>query len=102
MAIAMVSTCLFHTDAPSESIPTAPWTEATAENPTGSYRFTANGWEDSTNWRINGEETKVKFVDHIHPLIWSLIVILVAFGLAILVSDDKSVERLWSKSDAPS
>ena len=101
MAIALVSTSLFCTDKISGIAPTAPWVQATADNPTGSYRFTTNGWEDSSNWRINGEETKVKFIDNIHPLIWTLIVVLVAFGLAILVSDDKNVERLWSKCDPP-
>lgn len=72
-----------------------PWTKATAENPTGSYRFTVNGWEESASWRINGEEAKVKFIDQVHPLAWMLFVVLSALGLAILASDEESVKSLW-------
>ena len=73
-----------------------PWTQATAEDPTGSYRYTANGWVDTASWRIGGEETKIKFVDQVHPLTWMLLVVLLALGLAILASDEESVKSLWS------
>ncbi len=104
MAIAIASSSFVLTDAPfsdgsATEVSLAPWTQATAENPTGSFRFTKNGWENTTRWRINGEEAKVKFIDNIHPLIWTLIVVLVAFGLAILASDEESVRRLWPKSE---
>jgi hypothetical protein len=101
MAIALVSTTLIENDAPSRSAqpaPAAPWTQVTATNPTGSFRFTKNGWEDTTHWRIGGDEAKVEFIDNIHPLTWTLIVILAAIGLAIFASDEKSVRRLWSRS----
>jgi len=74
-----------------------PWTKATSENPTGSYRYTVNGWEDTALWRIEGEESKVQFIDHIHPVVWMLVVVLSASGLAVLASDEESVRRLWSK-----
>lgn len=73
-----------------------PWTQATADNPTGSYRFTTNGWEESASWRIGGEEGKVKFIDQVHPLTWMLLVVLLALGLAILASDEETVKSLWS------
>ena len=98
MAIAMVVTCLIRVESPNgdeSRFAPAPWTQATTANPTGSYRFTTNGWEDTTHWRLQGEEAKVKFVDKIHPLVFALIVVLVAFGLAVLASDEKNVERLW-------
>jgi hypothetical protein len=102
MAIALVSTTLVDNDTPTRSAQstTAPWTQVTATDPTGSFRFTKNGWEDTTHWRIGGEESKVEFIDNIHPLTWTLIVILAAIGLAILASDEKSVRRLWSKSNS--
>ena len=74
-----------------------PWTQATKKNPSGSFRYTVNGWEDAALWRIDGEEAKVQFIDKIHPLVWMLIVVLSASGLAVMASDEKHVRRLWSK-----
>ncbi|QEG20183.1 hypothetical protein [Mariniblastus fucicola] len=99
MAIVLISMSLIRSDDPASRQPASspPWTKATAENPTGSYRFTVNGWEDTVHWRIDGEETKVEFIDNIHPLIMMLLVVLVAFGLAILASDEESIKSLWPK-----
>lgn len=95
MAIAMIAFGLLRADDPMHSdVPLLPWTQATADNPTGSYRFTVNGWEETTHWRINGDESKAKFIDQIHPLVWTLFVVLLAFGMAVLVSDEKNVQRL--------
>ena len=74
-----------------------PWTGANEGNPAGSFRYTINGWEDAALWRIEGEEAKVKFIDNIHPLVWMLLVVLLACGLAVMASDEKHVQRLWSK-----
>ena len=78
--------------------PVSPWAVTEPTNPTAAYRFTNNGWEDSTTWRIDGEEAKTKFIDRIHPLVWSILVVLLVYGLAILVSDEKQVRRLWPRT----
>lgn len=75
----------------------APWANATSENPTGGYRFTSNGWENTVHWRVGREEAKVKFVDRIHPVVWMIGVVLAASGLAVLASDEESVKSLWSR-----
>jgi hypothetical protein len=75
----------------------SPWASASAENPSGGYRFTANGWENTVHWRLKSDEAKVKFIDHVHPVIWMLVVVLAASGLAVLASDEESVKSLWSK-----
>jgi len=99
MAAALTVVVLTRTgEPPVIDVPAPPWTRATVENPTGSYRFTTNGWEETANWRINGEESRVKFIDHVHPLTWMLFVILLACGLAILVSDEEHVRRLLPNS----
>jgi len=97
MAIVLVGGGLLlrYDESKNAQIASPPWTMATAENPTGSYRFTVNGWEETASWRINGEESKVKFIDQVHPLTWMLFVILAALGLAILSSDEESVKSLW-------
>lgn len=97
MAIVLVSATMLRNEGSTESQVTPPWTQATVDNPTGSYRFTTNGWEETALWRIGGEESKVKFIDHVHPLAWMLFVVLAALGLAILVSDEESVKSLWPK-----
>lgn len=97
MAMTLIGVTLLRDNESSNSQAAGPpWTQATADNPAGSYRFTSNGWQETASWRISGEETKVKFVDQVHPLIWMLLVVLVALGLAILASDEESVRSLWS------
>lgn len=104
MAVGLINHSLIQSDAaPSHAaLPSAPWATATPNNPTSTYRHTNKGWEDSTRWRINGEESKVQFIDNVHPLVWSLMLVLVVYGLAILVSDEKHVRRLWSTSESTS
>lgn len=100
MAIMLVSTTMLR-DEGSIATVTPPWTQATADNPTGSYRFTTNGWEDTALWRIGGEESKVQFIDHVHPFVWMLFVVLTALGLAIMFSDEESVKSLWGRKVHP-
>jgi len=100
MAIALVGTTMLRDNGTTESV-APPWTQATAENPTGSYRFTTNGWEDTASWRIGGEESKVQFIDHVHPFVWMLFVVFAALGLAILFSDEESVKSLWARKVQP-
>jgi len=95
-AIAVAFSCVAIANA-GDNTGAPPWMKATSENPTGSYRYTVNGWEDTVNWRIEGEESKVKFIDHVHPVVWMFVVVLSASGLAVLASDEESVRRLWSK-----
>jgi len=97
MAAGLIGGMLLNDKSSTVQISPPPWTQATASNPTGSYRFTVNGWEDSSSWRLRGDEAKVKFIDNIHPLVWMLFVVLVALGLAILVSDEDSLKRLRPK-----
>lgn len=77
-------------------VPVSPWTVTDSANPTATFRFTSQGWQDSTAWRSDGEEAKITFIDQIHPLVWSLLIILVVYGLAILTSDEKQLRRFWS------
>lgn len=101
--VATAFACAFFVDGDSLSLqsaqPVAPWTMTESSNPTAAYRFTNNGWEDSTSWRINGEEAKAKFIDQIHPLVWSVLIILVVYALAILVSDEEQLRRLWPHNE---
>lgn len=101
MAIVLVGTTMLRNEESTTESFTPPWTQATLDNPTGSYRFTNNGWEDSAFWRIGGEESKVQFIDHIHPFVWMLFVVLAALGLAILFSDEESVKSLWARKVHP-
>ena len=95
LATAIIAVDILRTGDPVEiKVPSPPWTQATADNPTGSYRFTVNGWEESALWRINGEEAKVKFIDKIHPVVWMLFVVSLATGMAVLASDEENVKRL--------
>jgi hypothetical protein len=100
MAIGLMASGLLLNNDTSPGTPsTPPWMQATAENPTGSYRFTVNGWEDTARWRIKGDEAKVKFIDQIHPLVLMLMVVLVAVGLAIVASDEQSVRQLFGRNE---
>lgn len=87
-----------------DSEPVAPWTLATAENPTGSYRYTSEGWQDSTQWQIQlakSAQTQ-SLAKRIHPLYVAALVLLLALGSATLVSNEKEVSRVWSRSDPAS
>lgn len=97
IAVAMSCVAMANADEHVSVVADSPWTNASSENPSGGYRYTANGWENTVHWRIGGEEAKVKFIDNIHPAVWMLVVVLAASGLAILASDEDSVQRLWSK-----
>lgn len=76
-----------------------PWTTSSAENPAGSYRQTSEGWVDTSHWRIRGDEGKVRFIDHIHPVVWMLLVVALSSGLAVLASDEESVSQIWKESE---
>lgn len=86
-------------DDPSAASASMPWTSSYAENPAGSYRHTVDGWVDTSHWRIRGDEGKVRFIDHIHPVVWMLLVVFLASGLAILASDDESFSQIWKESE---
>jgi len=95
LAIAIITVGVLRKDDPvAVNVSSPPWTQATVDNPTGSYRFTVNGWEDTAHWRINGEESKVKFIDQIHPVVWMLFVVSLASGMAVLASNEENVKRL--------
>ncbi len=95
----LISANTVYADNPSSAVVTPPWMQSIAENPAGSYRQTVNGWVDTSHWRVDRDEGKVRFIKNIHPVIWMLIVVLMASGLAVLASDEESVMELWKRND---
>lgn len=75
-----------------------PWIQSAEAGPIATWRHTAEGWQDSAVWRADGEEVRVRFVDRIHPVTWTIGVVLLAIGAAVLVSDEWNVRRLWARS----
>ena len=79
--------------------PIAPWTTSLSENRAGSYRYTVNGWEDTSHWRQIGEEAEVRWIDSVHPMVLMLLIVFLASGLAVMASDDESVAQFWKESE---
>ena len=76
---------------PFNSPPTvAAATEATP-NP---WRYTRNGWEDSRQWTLAQEQIRVEWIDQIHPLLWTTLVVLAGLIALIGLSDDVTCDRL--------
>lgn len=83
---------------PFDETPSPPWIQSADAGPVATWRHTADGWQDSAAWRADGEEVRVRFVDRIHPVTWTIVVLLLATGAAVLVSDEWNIKRLWVKS----
>jgi hypothetical protein len=85
-----------------DGTPAAPWIQPADAGPEVTWRHTSDGWQNSTDWRVEKDEARVRFIDRIHPVTWTVIVLLLAIGAAVLVSDDWNVKRLWSKKPGES
>ena len=77
-----------------------PWTTTLDEHPAGTYRYTVNGWEDTSQWRLAIEEPQDSIAfDALHPLVLTLLVVCLSSWLAVLSSDDESLAAFWKESE---
>jgi len=74
---------------PGDPSPEAPWLSESGE-PTAAWRYTADGWQDSSAWRVGENESRIKFIDQIHPTVVAGLVLLLCVGVG-LYFDRKSV-----------
>jgi hypothetical protein len=56
------------------------------------WRLTADGWQDSRTWRDVQSES-IPPEPGVHPIFWTLGVLLLAFGAMIWSSDEDDVEQ---------
>lgn len=94
-----VSAAMLHAAEPAEPAVVPPWTTSLDDHPAGSYRYTVNGWEDTSQWRLAIEEPDDSFIDVFHPLVLTLLVVGLSSWLAVLASDDESLAAFWKESE---
>ena len=59
-----------------------PWINPSGE-PTSTWRQTADGWQDTSEWRVGKEESRVKFIDEIHPTVVAGLILLLCLGVGL-------------------
>jgi len=81
--------------------PAVPWMDPAASDVTATWRHTADGWQDSSSWRVAAGqgEAKVQFVKNVHPLLVAAVGLFLS--LAAIVLFDKEVVEPDALEDAP-
>lgn len=62
-----------------------------------SWRYTAIGWQDSSNWKSRAHFPK-PIAAKVHPFIWTALIVVAAVGLLIWASDE---DDSLAKAPAP-
>lgn len=69
-------------------------TVATKVDPMSTYRYTAEGWRDSTDWRLPKSESRIRAIDYFHPGIWTLLVVISVLIAMVISTGEEELSRM--------
>ena len=76
-----------------------PAAASATETDANPWRHTVNGWEDSRQWTRNENQMRVEWIDDVHPLLWTSLVVLAGLIALVALSDDNACNRLLGQTD---
>lgn len=67
-------------------------------DPMLNFRQTSDGWQDSANWRLTREESRVRAIDSFHPLLWTVLVLIAVLIAMVLSTGEEELALMLGDS----